>query len=399
MSFASGVRALADRSFYLKGFSKWGPVFKTTQFGAPVICVGGMERICLLMRGHASHLGPSPLAFTQSIMGNFLRYMDDGTHSKYGGIFRRAMAVEAPPEAENQLRSLARQTLEALAAAGAVNPGGALRKFARECLDLRLFGLTGVDDRSRKFGELADRFYSSSIGQALAHSDRRLLEEMESLLVEQLEDLGSSEKAFHPVISRIRALDPAMPDRVCLDNLVLMHKIATNNVSSLLQWLIFYWGTQPEVVSSILALPASDRGKALDAFLSETLRLSQSEYLYRKVAQDFEFEGYRFPRGWMVRSCIWESHRMTDAIEDPEDFRLRLAPGDYDRGHFSPFGIGRHACNGVDINHAICLAMLGEVASQFDVSVRNAEPFQRLMRHWSHWQPSRRMSILIEKRE
>jgi cytochrome P450 len=175
---------------------------------------------------------------------------------------------------------------------------------------------------------------------------------MESLLVEQLEDLGSSEKAFHPVISRIRALDPAMPDRVCLDNLVLMHKIATNNVSSLLQWLIFYWGTQPKVVSSILALPDSDRGKALEAFLSETLRLSQSEYLYRKVVQDFEFDGFHFPRGWMVRSCIWESHRITEALPDPADFQLRLGPDDYGRDHFSPFGMGRHACNGVDHSDA-----------------------------------------------
>ena len=396
MSFFSGVRALADRAFYLKRTSNGGPVFKTTQFGAPIICVVGMERICRLMRGHASDLGPSPLAFTQSIMGNFLRYMDDETHAKYGGLFRRAMAGDASLEAGELLHARSRQMFETLAVAGAIHPGAALRKFARESLDLLLFGFTGSDERSRKFGDLADRFYSSSISQALARSDRRLLEEMESLLVEQLENPGQSENA---VIARIRALDPSMPDRVCLDNLVLMHKIATNNVSSLLQWLLFYWGTQPEAVSSLRNLPLADRAKGLEAFLSETLRLSQSEYLYRKVTREFEFEGFRFPRGWMVRSCIWESHRTTDALSDPGEFRLRLGPEDYDRGHFSPFGMGRHACNGVDVNHSICLALLGGLASRYDVTVRNAEPFQRLMRHWSHWQPNRRMTIRIERLE
>ena len=397
MSFASGVRALASRSFYLQGFSKWGHVFKSTQFGAPIICVGGMERICRLMRGHASQLGPSPLAFTQSIMGNFLRYMDDATHAKYGGLFRRAMAGQAPSAVVNQLQARSREMLSALAAAGSIAPGPALRKFTRESLDLLMFGFEGQDRRSTRFGQLADQFYAASIGQALAHSDRRLMKEMETLLVEQLSQVGLEPGEHTPVIARLRALDPAMPDRVCLDNLVLMHKIATNNVSSLLQWLLFYWANQPEIVGQLRLLSTSERVRGLDAFLSETLRLSQSEYLYRKVSHEFEFEGFRFPRGWMVRSCIWESHRTAEALPDPAEFQLRLGSDDYGRDHFSPFGMGRHACNGVDINHSICLAFLAELADGFDAEVEDAEPFQRLMRHWSHWQPNRRMKVRIKK--
>lgn len=397
MSFARGVRALASRSFYLQGFSVWGPVFKSTQFGAPIICVVGMERICRLMRGHAGQLGPSPLAVTQSIMGNFLRYMDDATHAKYGGLFRRAMAGEAPALVEIRLRARSREVLAGLAAAGPTPPGPALRKFARESLDLLMFGFQGEDDRSREFGRLADCLYSANIGQALARSDRGLMEEMEALLVGHLAQLGREPAQFTPVLGRLRDLDAAMPDRVCLDNLVLMHKIATNNVSSLLQWLLFYWATQPEAVAHIRSLPASGRAKALDAFLSETLRLSQSEYLYRKVVQEFEFEGFRFPRGWMVRSCIWESHRTTEALPAPTEFRLRLGPDDYGRDHFSPFGMGRHACSGVDVNHTICLAFLNEMADVLGVEVEDAEPFQRLMRHWSHWQPNRAMEVRITK--
>ena len=71
--------------------------------------------------------------------------------------------------------------------------------------------------------------------------------------------------------------------------------------------------------------PPARRGEGIDAFLSEELRLSQSEYLYRRVMEDFTFEGFRFPRGWMVRSCTSESHRFDSPLPAAEEFRLRMA--------------------------------------------------------------------------
>jgi len=149
-----------------------------------------------------------------------------------------------------------------------------------------------------------------------------------------------------------------------------------------------YWATHPAIVGQIRSMNDPERPAALEAFLFETLRLSQSEYLYRRVARDFEFEGFRFPRGWMVRSCIWESHRSTEAVAGPAEFRLRLEPETFARDHFSPFGMGRHACNGVAINNAICRSLLMPLADDFDLQITDAEPFTRLMRHWSHWQPN-----------
>jgi cytochrome P450 len=383
MSFAGGVRGLADRSFYTAGFAKWGPIFKTTQFGAPILCVGGMERIARLLHEHAADLGPSPVAVTRSIEGNFLRYMDEETHAEYGKLFRRAMAGDAPATALQRLRGNARLLLVELAREEYSDPRPALHRFTRESLDLLLFGFTGEDDRSRSFAELADRFYVSSIGQALTRADRRLLEEMKSLVVEPWKRLDAGASQAECVIARMRAIDPSMPDRVCLDNLVLMHKIATNNVSSLLLWLLYYWGTQADIVGRIRSIDDRERSAALNAFLFETLRLSQSEYLYRRVVRDFEFDGFRFPQGWMVRSCIWESHRSTEALPGPTEFRLRLEPDAYTRDHFSPFGMGRHACNGVAINDAICRSWLAALADDFDLRITEAEPFTRRMRHWS----------------
>jgi cytochrome P450 len=200
------------------------------------------------------------------------------------------------------------------------------------------------------------------------------------------------------VLARLRQIDAAMPGRTCLHNLVFMHKIATGNVSSLLLWLLHEWASHKDVVARIRACEGDEQTVVLDAFLSETLRLNQSEYLYRKVAREFEYEGFRFPRGWMVRFCVWESHRTTDGLARPDRFELRLGQDDYSRRHFLPFGMGRHACNGIDINKAICRTFLQSLATSFDVAVTSADPVQRQMRHWSHWQPNREVMAMVGRR-
>ncbi len=396
MSFAAGVRGMASRRWYLEQSVRLGPVFKASQFGRPVLCVVGMERICQLMRGHSADLGPSSVAFTESIPGGFLRYMDDSTHSKYGGLFRRALAGDVGGGTEEEHRRRARRMLSELATQGAVCPAGPLETHVRRALDFVLFGMRGDDARSVRFGVLSEEFSRAAMTRRPTPSEMQLVEEMERLAMEHLEDGSASASGFQAATARLRSVDPAMPDRLSLDNLVFMHRIATENVSALMVWLAYCWGTERAVVARIRELRGAERLAALEAFLAETLRLSQSEYLYRRVIREFEFEGFRFPKGWLVRSCIWESHRTTGALPAPEEFRLRLGPEDYDRGHYSPFGMGRHACNGVEVNRLLCMAFLQELADGFDLRMEGTEPFQRSMRHWGHWHVNSGTQMRVE---
>lgn len=394
LSFATGVRALARRDFYERGFNRHGPVFASTQFGAPVICVSGLERICQLLRTHADQLGPSPLAFSQSVQGNFLRYMDNDTHSYYGGLFRRAMSGPQAPDVSSLLLEQAERTLGTLASSGWVAPDVALQRFSREALNLILFEFTGREPISQRFTQLSEVFGRSSLGSIASGRERQQLDELTSLLDAQFKRLTSDPTSGQPVLLRLHRLDSNLPDRVCLENLVFMQKIAANNVSSLLLWLLHNWGAYPAVAEQIQSMSSSECEQALDVFISETLRVAQSEYLYRRVRNDFRFEGYVFPRGWMVRCCIWESHRSSQTINNPSDFKLRLDSG-YDRSQYSPFGMDRHACNGIDLNHAICMAFLRCLAENYHVELRRQEPFQRQMRHWSHWVPNHSMLVQL----
>lgn len=395
LSFAKGVRALARRDFYQREFGRYGPIFKSSQFGAPVICVAGLERICQLLRTHADQLGPSPLAFSQGLQGNFLRYMNSEAHSFYGGLFRRAMVGQASPALDVCLHEKAQSMLVGLSRSGCISVNALLHRFSQECLDVMLFGFTANDAIGQRFAELSEGFGRSSIGRVMSGSDRMQLHQLIRLLDIQLSRLRSNPAPGQPVLLKLLQLDSTMPDRVCLENLVFMRKIAASDMASLLLWLLYHWGMQTEISAHIKSMEAAQKAMALDAFLAETLRLSQSEYIYRCVHQEFNFEGFVFPRGWLVRCCIWETHRSARELPGPSEFRLRLNRNSYDNGHYAPFGVDRHACNGADLCNAISRAFLKALSNGISVELKHSEPFQRQMRHWSHWGPNRAMTALL----
>lgn len=394
LSFAKGVRALGRRDFYQRKFRRYGPIFRSSQFGAPVICVSGLERICQLLRSNADQLGPSPLSFSKSIQGNFIRYMNNDTHSFYGGLFRRAMVGPSPAEVEVSLLEQAQALLVSLSGRGWFNPHASLHRFSSECLNLLLFGFT-ADAIGQHFAELSEHFGCSSLGSVVRGLERRQFDELTRMLDIQLARLKLDPGTGQPILLRLSQVNSSMPDRVCLENLVFMHKIASDDVASLLLWLLYNWGVQTEISEQIRAMEATQQEQALDAFMAETLRLAQSEYLYRRVQQEFNFEGFTFPRGWIVRCCVWESHRSAEELSSPSEFRLRLDPDSYDRGHYAPFGMDRHACNGVDLSNSIARAFLKALAGGISLELKHSEPFQRRMRHWSHWAPNRAMTALL----
>ena len=134
----------------------------------------------------------------------------------------------------------------------------------------------------------------------------------------------------------------------------------------------------------------------------ETLRLAQSEYLYRKIEEEIEFEGHRLPRGWLLRIGVWESHRDPAVFADPERFDPdRFAERPFSQSEYSPFGWGRHHCVGVGLTTMICRAVFEELAAGFDWDVEwdgratRRRVQWRPWRHWHHWHPSSSLRVTL----
>jgi cytochrome P450 len=206
-------------------------------------------------------------------------------------------------------------------------------------------------------------------------------------------------------LDQLRHADPAMPDGICVDNLIFILNNASENVVSLLRWLIKIVGEHPPWSERLRREVDAGGGvgapgpRLADRIAMETLRLAQSEYLYRVVREELEVGSFVIPAGWLLRVCVHESHRdeaiwPEPAKFDPDRFLGRTAP----RTHYSPFGFHQHACNGVDLNNMICRATLEELAAGFDWSIVRDGPVERDFRHWSHWRPSAKLLIAISPR-
>ena len=396
LSVLQGIRALARRDHYLREFDRHGAFFKMSQFGRPTICVLGLERIGKLIKGHSDYLGPSTLPISKSVEGAFLRYMPPETHAIYGRLFRIAMTGPFAARQTDRLDHLCEHHLQR-SSAGESSPYPALQAIARRSLNCLLLGFDADTEEEARFDELAQKFSKAGISRSLVRRDQETLAEMREMLLKKVDsnETGPEGIAGTSVLARLRQQDSTMPDRVCLDNMIVMHRIATGNVSSLLSWLLYRWGSEPAITAEILDEDPETREASLRLFLAETLRTSQSEYLYRRVAREFEFEGHRFPEGWLIRGCVWESHRTAEGIDEPARFRLRREAARPNRRQFTPLGMGAHACNGGEVNELICLAFLKRMAHATDVRVTAADPLQRQMRHWSHWQPNAAMQLKL----
>jgi len=410
LSLTASVEALVDREFYRKQTARHGPIFKMAQFHQPVVCVVGLSRGHQLLREHEDALGPSTQRFSREIPGGFLRYMDDQTHEVYGPLFRQALSAQVvahswPVILDTAGRELARAAADARrSSTGAVPPNGYLDRIVTAAFLRALFGIApgtpAFEHMTRAYQPLAPLALSDRPTPAA----RAALGELRRLLTTQHEHWRlRSGLDDTPVcaLSELGRLDDRMPDATSVDNLIYVHKISSSNVVGLLRWILVMLGRHPDWIARLraeLEAPAPNGPPALvDRIIMETLRLSQAEYLYRRLQRDVVFEGFVLPKGWLVRICVWESHRSIEIFDDPERFNPdRFLARDYPRSAYSPFGADRHACNGVPLTNVICRAFLEQITRQYDWAVERHEELERDFRHWSHWRPGARLGLRLD---
>ena len=116
----------------------------------------------------------------------------------------------------------------------------------------------------------------------------------------------------------------------------------------------------------------------------------------REIVRPFGHRGLRFPRGWLLRVCVQESHRNPERSRPPEEFDPdRFLGTPLARDQYAPFGLDRHACVGEHLARAMAEAF-AEHAVRFDWEVTSDGPAE--MNDWRHWAPSPRFRIRLTAR-
>ena len=209
--------------------------------------------------------------------------------------------------------------------------------------------------------------------------------------------------------SALRALLSAAPDALddptIAGNFILAFRLAAGDLTGLHDWIFRFLCDHRAVLASVRtpsgadgALPGGTPDPAA-RIVMETLRLEQSEFLYRTVTRPIEFEGMTVPAGWLVRLCIQESHRDPNVFPEPERFDPeRFARRAYGRSEYSPFGADAHGCMGSRLALFLGRIFVEELAHGYEWRVVSDGPCDRGTRHRDHWTPSSRLRVVMEQR-
>jgi cytochrome P450 len=405
------LEAIDRRELYLREAARHGPVFKSGQFGRPVLCVLGLGRGLELLTRHAHQLEAAALPYTRLIPKGAIRYMRREDHREVGGLFRASIAATDLAASEEAARQTFRAELLRLAAESAGRPPGVR---VRDAAGRALFGvmariLLGIGPEGPEIDRLASWKDALAVDRFGARAWRRQFEEALDAITEALRRAArgpSPPSAASSSLGRMLAARPdALEDRTLAANLILIFRLSSADLTGLLDWIAKMLSDHPSWVARMRAegrTEGAPSARPLDLgtrIVMETLRLEQSEYLYRKVTEPFEFAGYRVPKGWLIRICVQESHRSPAVFENPTHFDPdRFERRAFGRDEYAPLGLDGHACMGAAIVHFLGRIFVEELALGFEWDVVSDGPPERGTRHWQHWTPSSRFRIALRPR-
>ena len=388
-----------DRDYLFAQQRRYGCPFKANQYVRPMVCFVGLAEGGDFLRTYDDALSSPPLWFGRFIAGGLMRHMEPARHEATREVLRAAFGREVFGPLEPFMRDCMRGELARMAAASAASAGAGIapRPHLQRlmfALWLRLFFDVGAE--RPEFARLKTLFHVIDIRKPRRIADRRIaaaLAEITRIVTARPVAGGSG------VLAAIAQRRPdAIGDPSVTGNLIYEMHITWADLSGFLQWLLWMLVAHPEWLARVRADvetgTATAESSLASRVVSETLRLEQSEHVYRKAERDIAYRGMTIPRGWLVRLCVRESHRDPEIFPDPDVFDPdRFRDRAYARREYSPFGHGRHACLGEGLARHVGRLFVEEVASGWDWRTVVDGPVEQ--GSWRHWRPSSRWRVLV----
>jgi cytochrome P450 len=410
---------LDDRA-YLNESARHGGVFKTSQFGLggspnpcpvfswkqgirahlgivhPMVCVVGLDRAMEVLRRFDDVLTPPAVPFSRFIPGGFFRYMSGEPHRRYRELFRIAFSGRVVKECEAEIVTQARRTLDRMAqdssGAESERPDVFLGRMTATIFARTFFG---VSTDSPVLARLEALYQVLAVPRnAPARAVRPVLAEAMAIA------RASATRADAPgsFLAELAHVRPdALDDPTVVANLVYMLHTTSKDVADLLAWVLKMLSDHPAWIDRLREDRSSDGdGGLADRIVQETLRLAQSEYLYRKIPHDLPIDGFIAPKGWLLRLCIRESHRDPRVFDRPDVFDPdRFLHRTFTQAEYAPFGAFERSCPGIHLTVTVARLFVITLAREFDWTVVDDGPQE--FRGW-HWAPSARFRIQLTPR-
>jgi cytochrome P450 len=408
---------LIDPFFFQKQIERHGWVFKANQFGIgagpnpfrgllqPVCCID-MKRGIRILHDYDRSLIPPPIPSSRFIPKKYLREMNTEDHTRYRLIFAAAFKKEVIDESKAFMAAHISAALRRLADECSLdgNRGVAPENFLLEMtfgIFVRCFhGILPEDARFERLRKLCEVIDLSNRNEGEV---TRALEEFVQILSSEARDVRAG-KAGRPssfLMEMTRVEPNAFDDLTMARNFIYIMTASWIDAAGLVVWLFKELSDHPQwtgkVLQDLWKSGAVDAGEPLSVCcVRETLRLRQSEYLYRRVLDDIPVDDFVIPKGWLIRVCVRESHRDRRVFENPDEFdpaRFRLSS--YSRADYSTFGASRISCLGEYLTMTLGRIFVEELSRSVGVSVLRDGPLE--YRRW-HWKPSSKWRVRVMER-
>ena len=395
----------ADQRFLLKHSRKVGPVFKTIFDEKLCVCMIGLPLCRRFLQENSANLTPQSMNLKTLFPEGFLRGMEGKSHKKY----RKAIVLAIDSELLSRDYSFVEEIITNELARHVENqqPGASpaqmyIRTLNNISSGVLIYIFFGARVGTERFAELMRLYHSlgpDGVVWSIGEQQKKAFYEIRDYLLGQLEQQGSDGNPGMQQSIMGRMHNNGALDETSLGNLIYMVEMGRYDMHHLLRWLSKYAGENPGQLERIRDNEQREKRDGTapsEAFVLETLRLNQSERLMRVVNQDIEFDGYLIPKNFMVRLCMWESHKLPESFEDAFSFKPeRFAAATPPKDQFSPFGLHQHSCPFADISIEMSSIFVGILARDFTVEpIGNGAP----VRGEYHWQPANEFSVRLTGR-
>ena len=406
LGLGHSLDALHNQRYYLEQAARFGPVFKSSGFGRPVVCIVGLGRARAILAAHGASLGPPKRTrqYLRFIPRGVLRWMDPGTHKEFAPRFRTAYGSLDLELAEPALRAIYRSNLARLASDSSAVDGGIpvypyLRRAMLESVGYLFYGLGSDDPLLDQLERWLPLLQGPVVGsRRWRRTTREGMDGITAIIgAIRLRWPEESHGGFMPALRGMaNAHAGAIDDPTVAGNFIMVSHIAYGDLSGLHMWVFKMVSDHPAVLDPVRA-GVRDAGTRI---VMETLRMEQSEFIYRRVTRSFEYQGLTIPAGWMIRFCIRESHRDPSVFPEPDRFDPdRFSRRTYSREEYAPFGADSHACMGSHFAHFLGRLFVEELARGFDWQVVADGPAELGgNRPGDHWRPSSRQRVVMTRR-
>jgi cytochrome P450 len=329
---------------------------------------------------------PENFHWRESHFGDLIPLLGDGLLTTDGAYHDRARRIMMPAFHRERIttavQTMAEETERATAGwnvGDVIDVYEWMRNLAMRIAMRALFGLD-PDDRGRGAAaalhfERALSFYGTDFHMRLLRGPgspwRKMLASrrvLDGIVGDEIKARRAQGTDGEDILSMLIAAEDEdgsrLSDQEIRDQLMTLLFAGHDTSTSTLSFLMYELSRHPDVTARLYEeqdrvlggeVPTYEQLEhglpELNMTLDETLRLYPPAWIgSRRAMRDFEFGGFRVPRGAWVHYSSWASHRLPEVFPEPEAFiPERFTPerkASLPKGAYVPFGAGSRICIG-----------------------------------------------------